>query len=144
MRELAVFAIGNEEFAFDIEQVQEIITYQEVTPLPDSNEYIEGVINLRGSIIPVVNLPKKLNFQAEITEKSKIIVCILDNEKVGFLVDDVNDIMFMEDRFVSISKKADALIKSTISLDDGKRVILELRIEQIISKDELLNIQKEN
>jgi len=143
MRELAVFAIEKEEFAFDIESVQEIITYQEVTPLPESDEYIDGVINLRGSIIPVVNLPKKLNFEANLTDKSKIVVCIIDDEKVGFLVDDVNDIMFIEDRFVSSSKKSESLIKSTISLDGGERVILELRLKQIISIDDLQDIKKE-
>jgi len=144
MRELAVFAIAKEEFAFDIESVQEIITYQEVTPLPESSEYIDGVINLRGSIVPVVNLPKKLDFKPNITDKSKIVVCIIEDEKVGFLVDDVNDIMFIEDEFVSNSKNPQALVKSTISLDDGKRVILELRIEKIISADDLQSIKKED
>jgi purine-binding chemotaxis protein CheW len=143
MRELTVFAIGNEEFAFDIESVQEIITYQEVTPLPDSNEYIDGVINLRGSIIPVLNLPKKLNFQTEITEKSKIVVCSIEDEKVGFLVDDVNDIMFIEDKFVAVSKNPDALVNATISLNNGKRVILELRLDKIISVEELQNIKED-
>jgi len=144
MRELAVFAIEKEEFAFDIESVQEIITYQEVTPLPESDEYIDGVINLRGSIIPVVNLPKKLDFKPKLTDKSKIVVCTTEGEKVGFLVDDVNDIMFIDDKFVSVSKNSEALIKSTISLDDGKRVILELRIEKIISADDLQGIKKED
>ena len=143
MRELAVFAIGKEEFAFDIESVQEIITYQEVTPLPESSEYIDGVINLRGSIIPVVNLPKKLDFDAQLTDKSKIVVCSIEDEKVGFLVDDVNDIMFIEDKFVSISKNTEALVKSTISLDDGDRVILELRLNKIISLEDLQNIKED-
>jgi len=143
MRELAVFAIAKEEFAFDIESVQEIITYQEVTPLPESSEYVDGVINLRGSIIPVVNLPKKLDFKPNITDKSKIVVCIIEDEKVGFLVDDVNDIMFIEDEFVSNSKNAQALVKSTISLDGGKRVILELRLDKIISVEELQNIKED-
>ncbi len=143
MRELAVFAMDKEEFAFDIEGVQEIITYQEVTPLPESDEYIEGVINLRGSIVPVVNLSKKLDFNSNITEKSKIVVCNIEDEKVGFIVDDVNDIMFVEDKFVSLSKNADALVKSTISLDEGKRVILELRLNKIISLEDLQNIEKE-
>ncbi len=143
MRELVVFAIDKEEFAFDIESVQEIISYQEVTSLPDSDEYIEGVINLRGVIIPVVNLPKKLDFNLKIEDKSKIAVCMIEKEKVGFLVDDVNDIMFIEDKFVALSKKSDSLVKSTISLDGGKRVILELRLEKIISVEDLLSIKEQ-
>ena len=142
MRELTVFAIGKEEFAFNIENVQEIITYQEVTPLPQSDEYVEGVINLRGTIIPVINLPKKIGFDPKITEKSKIIVCNIEDEKVGFLVDDVNDIMFIEDKYVSIAKNQDGIVGATISLDEGKRVILELRIENIISIDELESMKE--
>ncbi|NPA55335.1 MAG: hypothetical protein GXO40_03140 [Epsilonproteobacteria bacterium] len=144
MRELAVFGIGQEEFAFDIENVQEIITYQEVTPVPDSNEFIKGVINLRGAIIAVVDLPKKLGFESQITDKSKIIVCTWEGEKVGFLVDDVNDIMFIEEQFVAYSKSHDSLTKATISLENGKRVILELRIDKIVDIEELQNIKKED
>ena len=143
MRELAVFALGNEEFAFDIEGVQEIISYQEVTPMPESKEYVEGVINLRGAIIPVINLPKKLNFEPKITEKSKIIVCTIEGEHVGFLVDDVNDIMFIEDRYVAVSKNSQSITKATISLDGGRRVILELRLDRIISKEDIAGMKED-
>jgi len=143
MVELAVFGISDEEFAFEIESVQEIITYQNITPLPESGEYIEGVINLRGGIIPVINLPKKLGFNSNITDKSKIIVCNIEGEKVGFLVDDVSDIMFVEDRFVATSKNSESLTKSTISLDNGKRVVLELRLNKIITKEELEKLKEE-
>jgi purine-binding chemotaxis protein CheW len=143
MRELCVFRIEKEEFAFDIEKVQEIIAYQEITPLPQSGEYIEGIINLRGSVIVVVNLPKKLSFKLNISDKTKIVVCSIEDEKVGFLVDEVNDIMFIEDRYVSVSKNANSLVKSTISLDDGKRVILELKVEKLVDIEEIKSIDKE-
>ena len=143
MRELCVFRIDSEEFAFDIEKVQEIIAYQEITPLPQSGSFIEGVINLRGSVIVVVNLPNKLSFDFSVTDKTKIIVCNIEDEKVGFLVDEVNDIMFIEDRYVSVSKNANSLVKSTISLDDGKRVILELKVEKLVDIEEIKSIDKE-
>ena len=143
MRELCVFRIDSEEFAFDIEKVQEIIAYQEITPLPQSGSFIEGVINLRGSVIVVVNLPNKLSFDFSVTDKTKIIVCNIEDEKVGFLVDEVNDIMFIEDRYVSVSKNANSLVKSTVSLDDGKRVILELKVEKLVDIEEIKRIEKE-
>ena len=143
MRELCVFRIDSEEFAFDIEKVQEIIAYQEITPLPQSGSFIEGVINLRGSVIVVVNLPNKLSFDFSVTDKTKIIVCNIEDEKVGFLVDEVNDIMFIEDRYVSVSKNANSLVKSTVSLDDGKRVILELKVDKLVDIEEIKSIDKE-
>ncbi len=143
MKELAVFAIGKEEYAFDIEGVQEIIAWQEVTPLPEGDPYVEGVINLRGTIVPVINLPEKIGYESHITDKSKIVVCQVGGEKVGFLVDDVNDIMFVEDRHVMVSRNPDRLVQSTISLDGGKRVILELRIEKIVSAETVQQIKEE-
>ena len=140
MKEITVFSIGEEEFAFDIEKVQEIIAYQEIIPVPESGEYIEGVINLRGSIVVIVNLPKKLNFKSE--KQNKIIVCNIEDEKVGFLVDEVNDVLFVEDSNVAISKKG-GIVKSTISLNNGERVILELNVDKLVEIDEIVTL-KEN
>ncbi len=140
MKEITVFSIGEEEFAFDIEKVQEIIAYQEIIPVPESGEYIEGVINLRGSIVVIVNLPKKLNFESE--KQNKIIVCNIEDEKVGFLVDEVNDVLFVEDSNVAISKKG-GIVKSTISLNNGERVILELNVDKLVEIDEIVTL-KEN
>ena len=111
--------------------------------MPQSGSFIEGVINLRGSVIVVVNLPNKLSFDFSVTDKTKIIVCNIEDEKVGFLVDEVNDIMFIEDRYVSVSKNANSLVKSTISLNEGKRVILELKLEKLVDLEEIKNIDKE-
>jgi len=141
MKEITVFSIGNEEFAFDIEKVQEIIAYQEIIPVPESGEYIEGVINLRGSIVVIVNLPKKLNFESK--KQNKIIVCNIEDEKVGFLVDEVNDVLFVEDSNVAISKKG-GIVKSTISLNNGERVILELNVDKLVEIDEIVTLKEKS
>lgn len=140
MSEIAVFAISNEEFALDIEDVQEIIRYEETTPIPEAPDFVEGVINLRGSVIPVVSLPERLGFEKELTEKSKIVVCMIKDEKIGFLVDDVNEILFVQDSFIATNKSEESLIKETISLDEGKRVILKLRINYLFSNESLEEI----
>ena len=141
MKEITVFSIGNEEFAFDIEKVQEIIAYQEIIPVPESGEFIEGVINLRGSIVVIVNLPKKLNFESE--KQNKIIVCNIEDEKVGFLVDEVNDVLFVEDSNVAVSKKG-GIVKSTISLNKGERVILELNVDKLVEIEEIVTLKENN
>jgi len=135
MIEVAVFQIANEEFALGIEDVQEIIRYTEVTHIPEAPEFVEGVINLRGIVIPIISLPERLGFTKVIDKKSKILVCVIDGEKIGLFVDDVNEIMFIEDKYISSSASKDALFSDVITLDNGKRVILKLNILNVLSAD---------
>jgi len=139
--EIAVFKIGSEEYAFDIEEVQEIIRYDEITPVPQAPEFIEGILNLRGAVISIVSLPERLGFEKNITDKTKIIVCAIKNEKIGFIVDDVNEILFVEDEFVSKSNSEESLFDEIINLDEGKRVILKIKVENLLDDETLEQIQ---
>jgi len=137
--EIAVFKIDNEEFAFDIEDVQEIIKYEEITPIPDAPEFIEGILNLRGQVIPIMSLPKRLNFEEKIDEKTKIIVCLIKDERIGFIVDDVIEILFVEDKYISKAKSEDALFDEVINLED--RVILKIKVENLLDEENLEEIK---
>jgi len=139
--EVAVFKVGDEEYAFDIEEVQEIIRYDIVTPVPEAPEFMEGVLNLRGSVIPVISLPNRLGFDYEVTDKTKIIVCSVENEKIGFVVDDVNEILFVEDTFISKAASEESLFEEVINLDDGKRVILKIRVNNLLDEETLKQIK---
>jgi purine-binding chemotaxis protein CheW len=141
MNEMAVFSIEDEEFSVDIQEVQEIIKYEEITPVPEAPQFVIGLINLRGVIVPIVSLPERLGFEEKITEKSKILVCNIEDNKVGLLVDDVNEILFVEDEYVKKSDSEDALFDEIITLDNGKRVILKLRARAILSDETLENIK---
>ncbi|RUM56986.1 MAG: hypothetical protein DSY40_01365 [Nautilia sp.] len=141
MSEIAVFKIGNEEYAFDIEEVQEIIRYDEITPVPESPDFIEGILNLRGAVISIVNLPERLGFEKNITDKTKIIVCAVKNEKIGFIVDDVSEILFVEDEYISKSTNEEALFDEVINLDDGKRVILKIKVSNLIDDETFEKIE---
>jgi purine-binding chemotaxis protein CheW len=141
MSEMAVFSISNEEFSIDIEDVQEIIKYEEITSVPEAPEFIDGIINLRGVIIPIVSLPERLGFEKNISEGTKILVCNIKDNKIGFLVDDVNEILFVEDKYVNKSDSQDALFDEIINLDDGKRVILKLKASSILSDETLEDIK---
>jgi len=141
MSEIAVFQIAKEEFSLDIEDVQEIIKYTAITPIPEAPEFVDGVINLRGIIIPIISLPERLGFEKKIDSKSKILVCTMNGEKIGFLVDDVNEIMFIEDKYISKSSSQDALFDEIITLDNGKRIILKLKITNVIDETTIKSIQ---
>lgn len=137
MIEVVIFSIGKEEFAIDISNVQEIIRYSNATPMPDSPEFVEGVINLRGVVIPIVSLQERLGFEKNITDKTKTLICNIQDSKVGFLVDDVKEILSVEESSLSTTKSNDALFDEIITLDNGERVILKIKINRLFNDDDL-------
>lgn len=141
MSEIAAFKIKDEEFALDIQDVQEIIKYTQVTPIPEAPEFVDGLINLRGAVIPIISLPNRLGFEKEITSKSKILICDLKGEKIGLFVDDVNEIMFINEQDINQSNSEDSLFSEVIILDEGKRIILKLRITELLDDKTLDDIK---
>lgn len=92
--QLVSFKLGQEEFAVDILIVNEIIRLMQITPVPHAPHFIEGVINLRGRVLPVVNFRKRFHMpEIEQTDKTRIIVMIWENQFVGFLVDSVSEVL---------------------------------------------------
>lgn len=92
--QIVAFNLGSEEYGVDILAVQEIIKVLEITRVPKSNPYIEGVINLRGNVIPVFNLHKRFNLPpANKEEEARIIVFQFDEVKAGVIVDGVTEVL---------------------------------------------------
>lgn len=92
--QVVVFKLGKEEYAVDILNVQEIERVLNITRVPRSKNHIEGVVNLRGNIIPIINLHKKFNLQTEGNEEDKrIIVFQFDDFKAGIIVDEVSEVL---------------------------------------------------
>jgi len=100
-RELISFRIGEQEFCVDIMAVREIRGWSPVTPLPHSPDYVRGVINLRGAVLPVLDLSARLGLGAvEPTARHVIIVARIGDRTVGMLVDAVSDILTVTDDMV--------------------------------------------
>jgi purine-binding chemotaxis protein CheW len=94
IRELVAFKIDAEEFAVDIASVQEINRAVELTRIPNAPSHVQGVMNLRGKIIPVVDLRRLLGFQARAADKqSRIMVIEIGGLVAGFLVDSVSEVV---------------------------------------------------
>jgi purine-binding chemotaxis protein CheW len=91
---LATFFLGREEYGVDVRLVQEIIRVTEITPVPRAPAFINGVINLRGRIIPVVDLRKKLGLgEVAIARASRIVVVKIKDRLVGLLVDGASQVL---------------------------------------------------
>ena len=95
LMQLVGFAIGRELFGVDILMVQEIIRETPITPIPNAPEFIEGVINLRGNIIPVIDLRRRLNLRSAEASDGNIWIMILNVEGrvTGFIVDSVTQVL---------------------------------------------------
>jgi purine-binding chemotaxis protein CheW len=95
--ELISFRIGDQEFCLDIMAVREVRGWAAATPLPHSPAYVRGVINLRGAVLPILDLKARLGLgQTEPTPRSVIIVVHIDHRLVGLLVDGVSEVLEVE------------------------------------------------
>lgn len=92
--QLVSFKIGDEEFGVDILKVQEINRMLEVTRVPNAPEYIDGVINLRGKVIPIIDLRRRFGMERKVHDKNtRIVVVELNGKIVGFVVDAVSEVL---------------------------------------------------
>lgn len=95
------FKIQNEEYAVDILSVQEINRMTEITKVPKTPEFIEGVINLRGKVIPVINLRKRFGLPEKQTDNSsRIIVLNISSTVIGIVVDSVSEVLRVPDKLI--------------------------------------------
>ena len=98
MKELISFRIGAQEFCVDIMAIREIRGWTAATALPQSPSFVKGVINLRGAVLPIVDLASRLGFEStEASDRNVIIVAQIGEQVVGLLVDAVSDILTVTD-----------------------------------------------
>ena len=135
-RELISFRIGAQEFCVDIMAVREIRGWTSATPIPHSPNYVRGVINLRGAVLPIVDLAARLGFAiTEPTARSVIIVAHIGERTVGLLVDAVSDILTVSDEVIQPTPDVTcdtvkAFVKGILAVDD--------RLISLISLDRVL------
>jgi purine-binding chemotaxis protein CheW len=138
--QLVSFKIANEEFGIDILNVQEINKMTQVTKVPNSPEFVEGVINLRGRVIPVVNLRVKMDLpNREYDKDTRIIVVDLTGKTVGFLVDSVSEVLRIPRNIMEPPPSIVAGINSNYITAVGKledRLLILLDLDKILHQEE--------
>ena len=139
--QLVTFGIGEEEFGIDILKVQEIIRTMAITKVPNSPSYVEGVINLRGKVIPVIDLRSRFNMEYRAHDShTRIIVIELHGMIIGFVVDEVSEVLRIQSNTVKppppvVSGIESEYIKGVGKLDD--RLLILLDLEKLIPVEEL-------
>lgn len=130
--QLVTFTIGHEEFGVDILAVQEIIRTMEITKVPKAPHFVEGVINLRGKVIPIIDLRSRFNMSTKKHDKStRIIVLEINTMIVGFVVDAVSEVLRVPANTVEPPPPVVAGVESEYisgigKLDDRLLILLDL------------------
>jgi len=130
--QLVTFVVENEEFAVNILAVQEINRMMQITQVPQSPDCVEGIINLRGRIIPVVDLRKRFNMATkEHGNESRIVVVEVTGHVLGFIVDAVREVLRIDSSIVdpapTITTSVDSdYIEGVGKLDDRLLILLDL------------------
>jgi purine-binding chemotaxis protein CheW len=144
-RQYLAFNLGEESFALDVANLREILEFTSVTKVPQTPKFMRGVINLRGSVVPVLDMRLKFNMsEVEKTVNTCIIVVevSLDDEHavIGALVDSVQEVFELEPEDIEPAPKIGTHLKTEFIKGIGKRdnrFIMILDIEKVFSADEL-------
>ena len=138
--QLVSFKISNEEFGVDILCVQEINRMLQITKMPNTPEFIEGVINLRGRVIPVLDLRVKLGMpRIEHDKNTRIIVVELKGKTIGFIVDEVSEVLRIPKSITEAPPEMVGGVNSDFITSIGKledRLLILLDLEKILSTTE--------
>ncbi|EGO63172.1 chemotaxis protein CheW [Acetonema longum] len=135
--QLVVFKLGREEYGFNILQVQEIKKMTDITRVPNTPEYVKGVINLRGSVLPVIDLKKRLGLaEGDYSDTSRIIIVKVDEVHVGMVVDAVTEVTaisqdHIEPPYVVSSEVGINYISGVGKLDN--RLLILLNVASIVA-----------
>ena len=141
------FDIGKEKFGVKITRVHEIIRMKEITELPDSSEYLVGIINLRGNIISVIDLRKRFGMEeVQNTDDTRIIVVEFDNQDVGLIVDAVSEVLHIEEAEIDDPPRTmvgikDDYLKGVVKVDED--IIILLDLDNLLKSEEKIELEKQ-
>jgi len=147
-KQYVIFYLADKKFGVDINQTKEILSNTNLTFVPDSPDFISGIINLRGSVVPVVDLKLRLNINGEKKEKEeKIIIIELNDLTAGMLVDEVKEIEPLTKENIvelpDLAKKVNSdYIEGVGRAGDDDQLLLLLDLKNILSNHEIEELKK--
>lgn len=142
-----VFALGEEEYGIEVDKVQTIERMAPITRVPKTASFIKGVINLRGMVIPVIDLRGRFNLQeTEVNEHSRIIVVQVNDIEVGFIVDSANDVIDIDSSIIDTPPEIVGGIKAKylhgIAKIGDDRLLIMLNLHEVLNKQEIIQLEE--
>lgn len=149
-KQVVIFALGKEEYGMPIEVVREITRLETVRPIPQAPAYVKGLINIRGSAIPLINLHSRFGIakddviassEGEASAEHKLaLITEVNGEVVGFAVDEVREVRVLDDILPPPQLVTAPFIGGLVNLPD--RIIMFLIPEKILEKDEIQGLRQ--
>jgi len=144
--EFLAFTLGREEYGIDIQKVQELRGYEAVTRIANAPEFIKGVVNLRGSIVPIVDMRIKFKLgQPSYDQFTVVIVLNIGGRVMGMVVDSVSDVITLTDEQVRPAPEMGMALNTDYLIGLGAveaRMLILVDVEKLMSGDELGLIER--
>lgn len=145
-KQYVVFKLDKGEFGIEIMNVREIVPYEQSISIPDTPDFIEGIINHRGNVIPIINLKRRFSLgEFKATKDTRIIVITLEEKEVGFIVDEASQTVRLNNSEIDpaplIIGGVDKRYITGVGKLDEKRLLILIDLERILSQDEIKEIQ---
>jgi purine-binding chemotaxis protein CheW len=142
--QLVTFRIGGEEFGLDVFQVHEILRWEEPTPMPRAPAFVEGVLDVRGTLVPVIDLRKRFELtELRYDEETRIILVDYQTERLGLVVDEVTEVLRVPETSVTpppayVKGLAAEFIRGIVRLEG--RLIVLMDLDRILSSQERMQL----
>lgn len=142
-KQYIIFKLNDEKFAANINHIASITEYASITPLPNGPAYVDGLLNLRGDIIPVVNLKKRFNLAEQRMNQKRILIARKGDMQIGFLVDDASQSMSVDTTNIlpppKIAIKRDNAYISEVCVHKGELIIV-IDLDRVLSDEEIVEL----
>jgi len=143
--QLVVFELGKEHYGVDISAVESIIKMQPITVVPHTPSFVEGVTNLRGSVLPVIDLRKRFGLSLDdISKNSRIVVIALGKTKVGMIVDAVSEVLSVAEDAIEPPPPMVTSVDTTFIIGIAKiesKLVILLDLSKVLSLQEVGSLQ---
>ncbi|WP_059053512.1 chemotaxis protein CheW [Paenibacillus senegalimassiliensis] len=141
-----VFKLGQEEYGIDVDNVQTIERMMPITRVPKTFSFVKGVINLRGVVIPVIDLRGRFGLEeVEHTDQTRIIIVSADELEVGFIVDSANDVIDLDSDLIDSPPDVVGGIKAKylhgVARISEERLLVMLNLSEVLSRKEIIQLE---
>lgn len=141
-----VFDLKTQQYGVDIQQVRSIEKLQDITTVPNTSSFIEGVINLRGEVIAIIDLRERLHIhKTDITEETRILIVNMNQVQVGLIVDSATEVLDIDPTSIDPAPQVVGdvdvtFVKGVAKLEE--RLLILLDLERVLNFDELTEVQE--
>lgn len=141
-----VFKLGHEEYGIDVDKVQTIEHMMPITRVPKTYSFVKGVINLRGVVIPVIDLRGRFGLpETEYTDQTRIIIVSANEMEVGFIVDSANDVIDLNTDLIDSPPDVVGGIKAKylhgVARISEDRLLVMLNLSEVLSRKEIIQLE---